>query len=376
MNEKKMSTRLKRKIAIWSIAAVVSLSIMLPLGNQGLYWLSGTAIAQEQLADASSNPRSNFWRAVRDGNEGYSSVKGEGANVLVASGGNAWREARNGAISKKLPWLIVGSLVALLLYHIFHGRNRLDHAPSGRKVKRWNGFERFVHWVTAISFICLSITGLSMLFGKALLAIQVGGEPLIPKAGFAMWAGLSIQIHNILGPIFSVAIALMVVMWIWHNIPNAVDMKWFAKGGGMFGKAHPSAGRMNGGEKVWFWIVATVGVVVCVTGLVMLAPIMGWQLPEALTGRSVMQQANLLHAALAIIWTAVALGHIYIGTAGTEGALEGMTTGYVSEEWARQHHDLWFNKVANQGEAGGYATTADLEIMERENASKRIGATS
>jgi len=62
-----------------------------------------------------------------------------------------------------------------------------------------------------------------------------------------------------------------------------------------------------------------------------------------------MQQASAVHAIAAVIWTAIALGHIYIGTAGTEGAIEGMATGYVSEEWARQHHDLWFDKMQQDG---------------------------
>ena len=239
-------------------------------------------------------------------------------------------------------------LAALLLYHVVHGRNRIDQELSGRKVKRWTGFERIVHWVTAISFIILAITGLSMMFGKAMLAWTIGGSPVISKAAFASWAQISLSTHNIIGPVFSVGIALMIIMWIWFNIPTWTDLKWFAKGGGLFGDAHPSAGRMNGGEKVWFWILATLGVVVCITGIVMVAPLMGWTLPEVLTGRTILQQSNLFHGILAVIWTAVALGHIYIGTAGTEGAIEGMATGYVSEEWAKQHHDLWYEKVSNR----------------------------
>ncbi len=62
-----------------------------------------------------------------------------------------------------------------------------------------------------------------------------------------------------------------------------------------------------------------------------------------------MQQANLIHAVLSLGWAAVAVGHIYIGTAGTEGAFEGMATGYVSTEWAKQHHDLWYEEMEAKG---------------------------
>lgn len=343
-----MTKKQRRRFAAWSLFAIVFTALMLPLGSQTVHWFQGTAHAQTSNAAAAVNERSNYWRAVREGAPGYSSIKGEGSGVLIASGGNAWRDAKESKAVKALPWLIVAMIAALLLYHVVHGRNRIDHELSGRKVKRWNGFERIVHWVTAISFIILAITGLSMMFGKAMLSWTIGGSPIISKAAFASWAQISLSTHNIIGPVFSIGILLMIIMWIWFNIPTWTDVKWFAQGGGLFGKAHPSAGRMNGGEKVWFWILATLGVVVCITGIVMVAPLMGWTLPEAMTGRAILQQSNLFHGILAIIWTAVALGHIYIGTAGTEGAIEGMATGYVSEEWAKQHHDLWYEKVSNR----------------------------
>jgi formate dehydrogenase subunit gamma len=39
------------------------------------------------------------------------------------------------------------------------------------------------------------------------------------------------------------------------------------------------------------------------------------------------------------------MGHIYLGTLGTKGALEGMRTGYVDETWAEQHHKLWYDDI-------------------------------
>ena len=148
----------------------------------------------------------------------------------------------------------------------------------------------------------------------------------------------------------------MIVLWIWHNFPTKVDLQWFKQGGGMFSNTHPSAGRMNGGEKVWFWVVAIVGLAVSATGLIMLVPIYNLPVPSWLSwmpliegARPQMQQANLIHAVLSLGWTAMAVGHVYIGTAGTEGAFEGMKTGYVSEEWARQHHDLWAENAAAKG---------------------------
>ena len=322
---------------------VLAMSLALPLASYSFHWLGMSASAQ----DASSvvNPRSKFWKEVRGGTPGYSSIKSEGANVLVQSGGEDWRLFKDSSLVNKLPWAIVGMAALLLLYHLFHGKNRLDvNRLSGRMVPRWNMLERAVHWITAISFIALAITGLSMLLGKKLLI------PLLGKAGFASWAGVSMTVHNVIGPIFTIGIALMIIMWIWHNFPTVTDLKWFAKGGGLFGNAHPSAGRMNGGEKAWFWILMTIGVAVCVSGVIMIAPIYPqFAIPGLDAARGLIQQASSVHIVASIVWTAIALGHIYIGTAGTEGAIEGMATGYVSEEWAKQHHDLWYEEMAEKG---------------------------
>lgn len=342
----RMDPKRRRRIGLWSVAVVLGLSFLLPLGSYGLHWLGGEVLAQDitgGIVDG-SNPRSNFWNAVNHGAEGYSAVKGEGANVLVQRSATGWQQFRQNTVAKYLPWAVVVMAVLILLFHLIFGKQKLDKPPSGRKVPRWSWFNRLLHWTTAVTFIALAVTGLSMLIGRELLI------PLLGKSGFALWAQASIQVHNVVGLVFSVCIGLMVVLWIWHNFPNRVDIAWLKAGGGLFSKhAHPSAGRFNAGEKIWFWLLATGGVVVVLSGLIMVAPNYGVELAFLDNMRAQMQQANVVHAILSVLWTALALGHIYIGTAGTEGAFEGMSTGYVSEEWARQHHDLWYEKMAEKG---------------------------
>jgi formate dehydrogenase subunit gamma len=332
----------RRRMAVWSLFVVLALSVALPLGSYSMHWLGMTAVAQE--AGGATNPRSNYWRAVREGVGGYSAVKSPGANVLVQDGGTKWMATRNGPLMQKLPWAIAVVAGILLLYHLIRGRTKLvERHLTGRKIKRWSWFSRLVHWLTAVSFIGLAITGISMLIGRAVLI------PLLGREGFALWAQASIKIHDFVGPVFTVGVALMIIMWIWHNFPTGVDLKWFAQGGGLLARNHPSAGRFNGGEKLWFWLLATVGVLVCFTGVLMVAPVFGIEIPGLEMLRADMQRATVVHAVASILWTAVAVGHIYIGSAGTEGALEGMSTGYVSEEWAKQHHDLWHEKMVDKG---------------------------
>ncbi|MFK7860117.1 MAG: formate dehydrogenase subunit gamma [Granulosicoccus sp.] len=345
----KMSPARKKRMAWLGLLGILTLSIALPLASYSVYWFGTDAVAQD--VGSAVNPRSNMWRAVEQGVGGYTSTGGPEAGILIAPGGVEWQQLRDGPVAKYTPWLILGMFAVVILYHLIHGKNKLDvDSLSGRKIKRWNGLDRSVHWLTAISFIALAITGLSMLVGKTLLI------PLLGKAGFAWWAQASITIHNVVGPVFSIGVVLMIVLWIWHNFPTKVDVEWFKQGGGMLTSAHPPAGRMNAGEKVWFWVVAIVGLAVSITGLIMLVPIYNLPVPSWLSWmpliegtRPQMQQANLIHAVLSLGWTALAVGHVYIGTAGTEGAFEGMKTGYVSEEWAKQHHNIWADEAAANG---------------------------
>ena len=159
-----------------------------------------------------------------------------------------------------------------------------------------------------------------------------------------------------------IGVFAMLLFWVKNNIPNGTDMTWLAKSGGIIGKAHPSAGKANGGEKIWYWVVIFVGLIaVCGSGLILIGWMAQWGMVDAT--RATMQWAHQVHAIAAIIWVVVFFGHVYIGTLGTEGALEGMTTGRVSAEWAEQHHDLWYAEVKDQAavveQGSGSASPSD-----------------
>jgi formate dehydrogenase subunit gamma len=57
-----------------------------------------------------------------------------------------------------------------------------------------------------------------------------------------------------------------------------------------------------------------------------------------------MQLAHVVHAVAAVLFIAVMLAHIYIGTIGMEGAFEAMGEGTVDVNWAREHHSLWLDE--------------------------------
>jgi formate dehydrogenase subunit gamma len=340
MKEKRIRSKgLSRVRAMsWTILFILISAMVLPAAS---YLISGdTAYAQ---VNDDENQRANFWRAVRQGESGYSAVPGAESGVFINNGGQNWRQVRNDIITRYGGWTIVISLIVIAMFYLVRGKIKLSTETSGLTVPRWQLWERVMHWYTAILFVVLTITGLSMLFGRSVLI------PMLGAKGFSLWANFSINVHNVVGPFFTIGVFAMLLFWVKNNIPNSTDVKWLVTGGGIIGNNHPSAGKLNGGEKIWYWVVIFVGLVaVCGTGLALI----GWmaQLGFGDTSRATMQTMHQIHSIAAIIWTAIFFGHVYIGTIGTEGALDGMATGRVSAEWAKQHHDLWYEDVKDQAE--------------------------
>ena len=340
----------RRRAMTWSLLLVVFGAMLLPAAS---YLLFDGNIGDELHAQVvnDNNQRANFWRAAREGNVGYSAISGTESGVLINNGGQNWRQMRNGLIANYGGWAIIAALVAIVLFYTIRGQIKVEARRSGLTVPRWQLWERVMHWYTAVLFVILAITGLSLLFGRMVLI------PVLGAKGFSLWANLSINLHNIIGPFFTLGVFAMLLFWIRNNIPNATDIKWLTTGGGIIGNQHPSAGKANGGEKIWYWIVILVGLLaVCITGLALV----GWLAQLGLVDgtRTSMQSMHQIHSIAAIVWIVVFFGHVYIGTIGTEGALEGMTGGRVSVEWAKQHHDLWYEEVKDQSAQEADATTS------------------
>ncbi len=328
------------RATFWSVIAIIVLSMALPSLGYVLAQTSGAYGEQRAFTeDRATNPRSDMWRDAREGGGGFTTQTGPYVtNTMISNVGENWRQIRMGPLITYGGWFLIAVVVAIALFFALTGRNKIEGGRSGMTVVRWRTYERFLHWFTAISFIILAITGLSLLFGRHVLI------PIFGHQGFAAYAQVAMNVHNFLGPAFSVGVLAMIVLWMKHNIPNRTDLEWFKQGGGIVGKKHPSAGKMNGGEKVWFWLgVFALGLITIVTGFVLDFPNFGQT-------RETMAIAQTIHAIAALVWIGFFFGHAYIGTLGTEGALEGMTRGRVDTNWAKQHHDIWYEELVANGE--------------------------
>ena len=323
----------RRRRAIGVLLTILVLSLLAPLPA---YWLAQPVQAQGEIENEGANPRANYWRAVREGDQGYTAVQGQETGVLIQNGGENWRTLRNGPIADYGGWILAGIVLLIALFYLIKGTIRIQPGRAGQTLPRWTMFDRVVHWYVAATFLILSVTGLSLFYGREVLI------PLLGKDGFAAYAGFAKLVHNYVGPLFAVGLVIMVLVWLRFNIPKRHDLQWVKQAGGMIGSGHPHAGRMNAGEKLWFWFLALAGLAIVGSGLVLDFPNYGQT-------RETMQTAHLVHAALGMLLMAGSIGHMYIGSIGTEGALEGMTGGRVDENWAKQHHDLWYDEVKRSG---------------------------
>jgi formate dehydrogenase subunit gamma len=274
-------------------------------------------------------------RALR-GAQGNVTIPDRKAGTLIQPQGRSWRATMESTVLKLGTWLIVGMLALLIAFFLLRGSIKIEHGRSGRLVQRFNAMERTVHWFTASAFIVLALTGLNVTFGRYVLLPVVGPDIF---STVSLWFKYA---HNYVAFAFMIGLALTFVMWIAHNIPNRHDLQWIAQGGGLFGRGvHPPARKFNAGQKVVFWSVIIGGVALSITGVYMLFP---FQFGDLQT----QQLMTVLHAIFGVILIAVIIAHIYIGTLGMEGAWDAMGKGQVDENWAREHHSVWYAELKGQ----------------------------
>jgi formate dehydrogenase subunit gamma len=286
-----------------------------------------------------SNPRGNFWRVVRHGIPAYTSTPQQGHTTLIVNSGENWREFRNSFIIRFAQWLIVLALVAIGVVYGFVGPDRLEKPRSGVKLERYASWERFLHWYTAALFIIMAVTGLSLLLGRLFLI------PVLGHKADSAWLQFAKVLHNYSGPLLLIGIILEFISWASMNIPKRTDWQWLKNMGGMLGKGpRPHTGKVNIGQKGWFWLVVIFGAIVGVTGVLLDFPIWGQT-------RFTMQVSHVIHAITAILFVTTSLGHIYMGSVGVEGVFEGMWTGSVDAVWAQEHADLWYQEKIQEREA-------------------------
>jgi formate dehydrogenase subunit gamma len=309
------------RLFVAAIAFLIVTAVALPVGAQQPSSVdpNANAVKEQQLLQ-------QFNRI-----EGLGTIPDTKSYVIEQPMGRVWRQFHE----VWLHWIgsvaVLGMLALLIAFYLIRGRVRLQSGRSEVKIVRFTAAERFVHWMTATCFIILALSGLNITFGKDVLL------PLIGPTAFSSWSLAAKYAHNFTSFPFTLGVFLIFLMWFAGNIPNRVDIQWLKRGGGIIGYGHPPAYRFNAGQKAVYWTVVLCGIAVAVSGYMLIFPFY-------VTNIAGMQLAQVVHGVVAVLFVAVMLGHIYIGTVGMEGAFEAMGEGTVDLNWAKEHHSLWLEE--------------------------------
>jgi formate dehydrogenase subunit gamma len=331
--------RIRLLFAAWLVLAAIA--------------LAAPAFAQQAAPDGAPDPDASvvdqktlLQQAPRI--EGRIDIPDTKASVLEQPAGRKWVYFHEILLHWLGAIVILGMIAALTIAYLVMGKIRISRGRSGIKVHRFDAFERFSHWLTAVSFVLLGLTGLNITFGKILLL------PFIGPTAFTSWSEAAKYTHNFASFAFVIGLVLIIALWIKDNIPRKVDIDWVKQGGGFIKSKHAPAGRFNAGEKLVFWFALGAGAAVIVSGYMLLFPFYGTNIPQ-------MQIGQVVHAVVAVLFVAVILAHIYIGTVGMEGAFEAMGTGEVDLNWAKEHHDLWLAEKQAKERPSGQASPTPAE---------------
>ena len=203
-------------------------------------------------------------------------------------------------------------------------------------VHRYSHGERLTHWAVAVAYVALFLSGLAMF------------HPFFWWTSALFGGGAFMRfIHPILGAAFAVLFYAYALRLWKDNRLVASDRAWLTH---MFGYMNrkddavhvPVEGKYNAGQKLMYWSMLGVILVLTVTGVMMWRPWFAGAVP--LSARRV---ANVAHAAMAFVMF-VGIGvHVYAAY-WTKGSMRAMTRGTVTRAWARFHHPGWYAKVAGK----------------------------
>ncbi len=316
-----------RALAVSAVLACAAATGVSAQGQPTSVNPTASSVNEQKLLDA-LKPETGTTAAVK----GRVSIPDQRSGNLIQPAGKDWREFHQTTLTRIGIVAILGMIGLIGVFYAIRGRVRLSSGFSGRMIERFGSVERFGHWLAAVSFVALGLSGLNLTFGKSLLL------PLVGPDTFSAISQLGKYVHNYVSFAFVLGLVLMFVMWIKDNFPHPRDLVWIAQGGGIVGNAHPPAGRFNFGQKLIFWSVILGGTGLAVTGYVLMFPF-------SFTDLGGMQLAGTIHGLIGVVLVAIIIAHIYIGTLGMEGAFSAMGTGHVDLNWAKEHHSVWAEKV-------------------------------
>ena len=198
------------------------------------------------------------------------------------------------------------------------------------------------HWINAISFFVLFITGLPLLSPSFHFLYEIFGD-----ANFQI-------IHRVFAVIFIVNPIIGIFLarkgyWIMMSEPfkfGKRDMDFLMKFPMDLLGMHPKVEKQtyyNGGEKINIALQILFWGVLVVSGAIM------W-LGAGIIDNSTRTWFISIHAIAASLGMAMAFGHIYLAAGVNPDSVHGMVDGTIKAKYAEHHHGKWIEDCIRNGE--------------------------
>lgn len=197
-------------------------------------------------------------------------------------------------------------------------------------IVRYTANERSNHWITAISFVLLALSGLALFHPSMfwMTALFGGGQ----------WTRI---LHPFVGLVMFASFAVMVVRYWRHNLLDAGDRQWLRQMDDVLANREdklPEVGRYNAGQKLLFFVMVACLLLLLVSGIVIWRRYFSLYFPIG-----VIRAAVVVHAAAAFALIVGIVVHVYAAL-WVKGSIGAMVRGTVTVGWARKHHPKWFRE--------------------------------
>lgn len=224
-----------------------------------------------------------------------------------------------------------------------------SHGDAPVQVRRYSGSARLNHWIMAVSFVLLLVSGLA-LFHPSLFFLS----------GF-FGGGSNVRfLHPWIGIVFAIGFFLLFIRFLPANLPERTDWVWLGKLKHVLAGRDeylPEVGKYNAGQKMVFWSQAVLVPIMLITGIGLWEPGLAW-LQQTFGFKATIDQrrmAALVHSLAAVLTIVIWIVHVYAAI-WVRGTISAMTRGTVSGGWGWRHHRRWLKE-----EVGKKPTRAPAE---------------
>jgi len=205
------------------------------------------------------------------------------------------------------------------------------HPGDPVTVDRYTTGARINHWITAASLVLLALSGLALFHPSLFFLTGLFGGGSTTRM-IHPWIGV-VLFFSFMGLFFR----------FWRlNLWERSDNVWMSKLRDVLAghdENLPEVGKYNAGQKMVFWSMSLLIIVLITSGVVIWDQYFGQYF--TVTQKRV---AVLVHAVAAIAAICVWIVHVYAAI-WVRGTISAMTRGQVTGGWAWRHHRRWLKDI-------------------------------